>query len=162
MFHFCSCCTFVSHLDWWKESNAYTFTSKDASLLLWTPLFMWSPFTHESGGCRTLMQPTSCSELILVAGMIAVIYGLVLSHLSSTWLRTDNCLLLMMTILLGFKAQVTKEININGILHSAIFCKRKPMMLSPTCKQKLYNNQQQCVISGRNFPLTFRFKRRET
>lgn len=70
------------------------------------------------------MQPTSCSELILVAGMIAVIYGFVLSHLSSTWLRTDNCLLLMMTILLGFKAQVTKEININDILHSAIFCKR--------------------------------------
>lgn len=39
-----------------------------------------SLFTHESGGCRTLMQPTSCRELILVAGMIAMIYVFVLSH----------------------------------------------------------------------------------
>lgn len=57
------------------------------------------------------MQPTSCSELILVAGMIAMIYVLVLSHLSSAWLQTDNCLLLMLTILLGFKTQVTEKIN---------------------------------------------------
>lgn len=88
-------------------------TYRDASLLLWMPLFIVSPFTHESGGCRTLMLPTPCSELIVVAGMIAMIYGFVLSHLSSAWLQTDNCLLLMLTILLGFKTQVTKEMQVN-------------------------------------------------
>lgn len=83
---FRSCCTFVLHPDWWKERNVYTLTDRDASLSLWTT------FTHESGGCCTFTQPTFCSELILVAGMIAMIYVFVLSHPSSAWLENDNCL----------------------------------------------------------------------
>lgn len=90
------------------------------------------------------MQPTSCSELILVAGMIAMIYVFVRSHLSSTWLQTDNCLLLMLTILVGFKTQ-TKKMEVNKYISH----------ISSTCKQKLYNDQQQCVMCGRKGPLTF-------